>query len=330
MSAQTILNLANCSTQGNTGGTFCNVEPSYILYAFAVPKGTVIPATALASQSAFVAYVKSALWNNSKSARWQMTPKLVDFKDNTKEPTMENLDGYENTTQWLPYDWEFRFANGFSGATKNVHQIWRQYINQQQNIFDFFFVDANNVWIGTQGLDGTGAQGLASVAVSNITINDYKPATVKTGNIYTLHLIIQNNQDLNANYQAVNSMTATSSFKALTDVNTKAGTTTSSQTNIYVSGMIGGNTLGKQYGTTLASASAWVILDTTTGTKTFTISGVTYDAVNDQYNIAGTWSASSTGDTISVGLATPSVMTVTPFFANIVTEGNNIYNFVTA
>ena len=323
-----LLNLANCSTQGNTGGTFCNSEPAYILYAFAVPKGTVIPNTAFASQSAFAAYVNSQLKADSKATRWQVTPKLVDFKDNTKEPTMENLDGYENTTQWLPYDWEFRFANGFSGATKNVHQIWRQYINQQQNLFDFLFVDANNLWIGTQALDSTSAQGLGSVAVSNITVNDYKPATVKTGNIYTLHLIIQNNADINQGFASFQSTTLTSKFKALTDVSIVAGTTATTTTHIYVSGMIGGNTLGKQFGTTLAAAAAWVVIDTTDGTKVWTTTGVTYNATLDQYDITGSWSAAGATNIGQVSLAAPSVMTVTPFFQNIVTEGSNVYTFV--
>ena len=39
---------------------------------------------------------------------------LHEFKDDTKDPNMEDLDGYENTTQWLPYKWTWRFANGFS------------------------------------------------------------------------------------------------------------------------------------------------------------------------------------------------------------------------
>lgn len=328
--ATTILNMANCSTQGNTGGTFCNVEPAHILYAFAVPKGTVVPAASMTTQAVFSAYVTARLKSDSRTTRWQVTPKLVDFKDNTKEPNMEDLDGWENTTQWLPYNWTFRFANGFSGATKNVHQIWRQYINQQQNQYDFFFVDANNVWMGTQALDATGAVGLGAVAVSNITVNDYKPATPKTGNIYTLQLIIQNNADLNQNFASIQSTTQTSTFKALTDVSIVVSPvpTTITTTHIYVSGKIGGNTLGQQFGSTLAANTAWVVLDITNTGKTWTTSAVSYDSVNDQYDLTGSWSAANIGDTVTVGLAAPSVMTVTPFFANIVTEGTNKYTFV--
>lgn len=326
--ATTILNLANCATQGNTGGTFCNIEPSYILYAFAVPKGTVIPAANMITQAAFTTYVNARLKTDSKATRWQMTPKLVDFKDNTKEPTMENLDGYENTTQWLPYDWEFRFANGFTGATKNVHQIWRQFINQQQALYDFFFVDSNNVWIGTVDPNANG--GLASIAVSNITINDYAPATIKTGNIYKLHLIIQDNATLNAYFNSLISTTLTSTFKALTDVSTMVSPvpTTITTTHIYVSGKIGGNTLGKQFGTTLSAITAWTILDTTNTGKIWTSSAVSYDAANDQYDITGSWSATNGGDTITVAIAAPSVITATPFFLNIACEGTNIYSFV--
>lgn len=321
----TILNLANCSTQGNTGGTFCNIEPNYILYAFAVPKNTVVPAANMVSQSAFQTYVKSQLWSNSRTTRWQMTPKLVDFKDETKAPNMEDLDGWENTTQWLPYNWTFRFANGFAGATKNVHQIWRQYINQQQNQYNFFFVDANNNWIGTQALDATGAMGLGSVAVSNITVNDYKPATTKTGNIYTLQLIIQDNATLNGYYAALSSTTLTSTFKALTDVSVVAGTTTTTSTHIYVSGMVGGNSLGKQYGATLAVAAAWAVTDTTT-LATIVPSAVAYDAVNDQYNL--TVAATTATDVIQVAIAAPSVITGTPYFSTIVSEGSNVYQYV--
>jgi hypothetical protein len=322
--ATSILNLANCSTQGNAGGTFCNNEPVYFLYAVAIPKGSVIPASALVTQAAFKTYVQTtSLWANSRTNRWQITPKLVDFKDNTKEPNMEDLDGYENTTQWLPYDWTFRFANGFSGATKNVHQTWRQFYNQQQNFYDFLFIDANNLWLGTKALDSTGAQGMGGIPVSNITVNDYKPATPKTSNIYTLRLIIQDNATLNQNFASVQSTTLASTFKALTDVSIIAGTTTTTSMHIFVSGMIGGNTLGKQYGATLAVASAWAVLDAGVAVVP---SAVAYDAANDQYNL--TIAGSATGDAMSVGLATPSVMTITPFFANIVTEGTNVYSYV--
>src|SRR4051812_32813187 len=103
----TILNLANCASQGNTGGTFCNVEPSFFAYAIPVPKGTVIPASALASQAAFKSYVQNAFWSDTRQNRWQKSPKLVDFKDGTKEPVMEDLDGYQNLTQMPPYVWNY-------------------------------------------------------------------------------------------------------------------------------------------------------------------------------------------------------------------------------
>ena len=327
---ESLLNLGNCATQGNTGGTFCNAEPARILYAFAVPKGTVIPKSATLSQAAFATYVNARLKSDNRSDRWQVTPKLVQFKDDTKEPTMEDLDGWENTTQWLPYKWTWRFANGFAGATKNVHQIWRKNINQQQNQFDFLFVDANNLWMGRTGIDATGAASLGAVAVSNITVNDFKPATVKEGNIYTLTLIIQDNADLNENFAAIQSTTQTSSFKALTDVSIIASPvpTTITATHIYVSGRIGGNTLGKQYGTTLADITAFVITNTSASAKVWTSTAVSYDVVNDQYDITGSWSASATGNTITVGLAAPSIMTVSPFFANIVTEGTNLYSYI--
>lgn len=327
--AASILSLANCATQGNTGGTFCNNEPSYFLYIVAVPKGTVIPASAMTTQAAFAAYVRSMLWNDTRSLRWQISPKLVSFKDDTKAPNMEELDGYENTTQWMPYNWQWRFANGFSGATKNVHQIWRMYINQQQNQFDFLFIDANNLWVGTQALDSSSLNGLGGVAVSNITVNDFKPATPKTGNVYTVQLIIQNNSELNGYYESLLSSTNTSTFKSLTDVSIVKSPvpTTITATHIYVSGRIGGNTLGKQYGTTLADVSAWVVLDTTNTGKTWATSAVSYDAVNDQYDLTGSWSSANSGDTVTVGLAAPSVMTVTPFFAPIITEGTNKYTF---
>ena len=324
-----LLNLANCSTQGNTGGTFCNIEPVYIVYAFFVPVGTVIPATALASQAAFTTYVQTtSLWANSRSSRWQRSPKLGDFKDNTKEPNLEDIDGYMATTQFLPYDWTYRCITGQSGTSKNLWQTWRAYINGQQDLFNVYFVDANNQWLGTSALDSTGAQGLGSISLTNILIYDWGQATTKTANKYMMRLMLADNTQLNQYFAGFTCTTNTANYKPLTDVAIVAGTTAISATHIYVSGTIGGNTLGKQFGTTLAAVSAWVITDTTTGTKTFTASGVTYDTVNDQYNIAGTWSTSNTGDTVTVALATPSVMTVTPFFTAIVTEGTNIYSYV--
>lgn len=320
----TLLNMAACSTQGNTGGTFCNLEPVRILYIFAVPKGTVIPAANMASQSAFATYVNARLHSDSRTTRWQVTPKLVEFKDNTKEPNTEDLDGFMNTTQWLPYDWQFEFANGFSGATFNVFQVWRNYINQQQNLYDFIFVDANNLWFGTSGLDGTGANGLASVALSNITVFDWKPATTKSTNKYGIRIIIQNNADLNQNWTSLQSTTQTSTFKALTDVSITAGTTAISATHIFVSGKIGGNTLGAQFGSTLAAATAWAVFNTTTSLA-IVPSAVSYNATLDQYDL--TVASVTTGNVVNVGIAVPSVITVTPFFANIVTEGTNVFTY---
>ena len=323
-----ILNIANCSTQGNTGGTFCNVEPSYIAYAVVVPKGTVIPASAMVSQAAFASYVQARLYSDSRTTRWQLSPKLVDFKDGTKEPVFEDLDGYQNLTQMPPYVWAYRFANGFAGATKNIHKIWRKYIHQQQNLFSFFFIDANNVWIGQDTKDNAGLGTLTSIDATSIVVNDWKQATPKTGNMYALMIGLADNAQLNANYGSVASTTLTSSFKGLIDVTLTKGVTTTTSTHIYVSGIIGSNTLGKQYGATLAAAlTAFVITNKTDGANAFTISAVSYDATNDQYDITGAWGSSAAGDTVEVSLAAPSVMTITPYFAPITTEGDNVYTF---
>lgn len=321
-----LLNLANCSTQGNTGGTFCNNEPQRILYVYAVPVGTVIPATAMASQAAFKTYVQTtSLYANSRTVRWQMSPKLVDFKDNTKDPNMEDLDGFMNTTQFLPYDWEFRFANGFSGATMNVYQIWKNYINGQQDLYSFLFVDANNMWFGTSALDSAGANGLGAVNVSNITVYDWKPATTKSTNQYKIRMIIQNNADFTQNFTSFQATTQTSTFKALTDVSIIAGTTVTTSTHIYVSGMIGGNTIGKQFGSTLAAAAAWAVYNVT-GAAAIVPSAVSYNSVLDQYDL--TVAATTTTNVINVGIAVPSVITATPYFASIVTEGSNVYSYI--
>lgn len=325
--ANLILNIANCSTQGNTGGTFCNAEPGYLAYALPVPKGTVIPNTALVSQAAFTTFVQAALWANSRTTRWQKSPKLVEFKDGTKEPQTEDLDGYMVLTQMMPYVWTYRFANGFSGATKNLHQIWRADIHQMQNFYDFFFIDSNNMWWGTNALDSTGAQGMGAISLTQIIIPDWVQATPKSANKYNMMIVLADNGQLNANFASVQCSTLASAFLALTDVSVTVGVTATTSTNIYVSGKIGGNTLGKQYGAALAIAALWVITDITTGTKTFTTSGVTYDAVNDQYKIAGTWSTSNTGDSVTVALASPSVITAAPYNMPIVTEGTNVLTY---
>ena len=322
----TLLNLANCSTQGNTGGTYCNIEPTYIVYAFAVPVGTVIPATSLATQAAFNTYVQTtSLYANSRTIRWQRSPKLGDFKDNTKEPNMEDIDGYMSTTQFLPYDWQWRFITGQSGASKNLYSTWRAYINGQQDLYEFLFVDANNQWLGTNKLDSTGAQGLGSIGVTNILIPDWAPATTKTANKYMMRLMLADNSQLNVSFAGFASTTQTSTFRPLTDVSIVAGTTTTTSTHIYVSGNIGGNTLGKQFGSTLAAAAAWAVTDVT-GSSTIVPSAVAYDATNDQYNL--TVAATTTGHTITVGIAVPTVITATPYFLPIVTEGTNVYSYV--
>jgi hypothetical protein len=325
------LNLANCSTQGNLGATFCNIEPSYFSYVMPIPKGFVIPNSVLTNTAtvSIWSYLQSVLWSNSRTARAQISPKLVDFKDMTKEPIEEDLDNFPVLTSMPPYVWSYRFANKFSGATKNLYQIWQTSIHQQQSQYDWLFIDSNNVLIGASALDSTGAAGLGGVAMSNQTVRDWMQATIKSANQYSLKLVIADNASLNVNFAAVQLGGLASTLRALTDVSLAIGATANTTTHIYVTGRIGGNTIGKQYGATLAAAlTAFVILDTTNSSKTWTTSAVSYDAVKDHYDITGSWSAANVGDTVSVSMATPSVMTVTPYFAPITTEGTNVLTFV--
>ncbi len=323
--AYTILNLANCAVQGNTGPTPCNSEPGIIRYLVFVPKGTVIPHTAMASQTAFTTYVLGRLRHDNPALRWQITPKLYGFKDNTEQPKTQDQDGTKVLTQMPPYNWEYSFANGTTGATKNIHQIFRQRIHQQQNLYSVFAIDENNLWIGQA--TGTNVQPTLTAAdLSSIIVGDWGQATTSTANSYKLMIALNDNSQLNAFFGSVASTTLASSLTGLTDVTLFAGVTSSTSTHIYVSGRIGGASLGARYGTVLDDAlTAFVITDTTNTAKTFTISAVSYDAANDQWDITGAWSTSNTGDTVTVALAAPSVMIATPYFAPIVTEGTNIY-----
>jgi hypothetical protein len=143
-------------------------------------------------------------------------------------------------------------------------------------------------------------------------VNDFMPKTSAALAKYPFRLQFANNdQMVNAGF--IGGAIFPDNTWGLISTTLALGATTNTATLYYVKGTMGcgATSIGATYGSTIAAAGAWVLRNVTLGTS-ITPSAVTYDADNDQYKFVVT--AATTGNTISIKLAAPSVLTATPYF----------------
>jgi len=307
-----IINLADCNTTANTGQVACAIRPDIVSYAIALPVGTVIPAAELTDSDTFNTYLAGLTIADTRSQRAYILPFLTNYTDNTGDPVTTNRNNYVATVQSKPYNWNY-LMNGSFCAYKNVFELF------QNSYYDIMFVDAMGTVWGTTAKDNTGADGVKGYSMYEVFVQDWKQKRPDDIAGYPIDFRLKNNLELitNAAFIASNFQVDTATM-GLSSVKLKAGTTASTATTLYVSGTLGcgGVSLGQTYGATLADDAAWTFNNANTGAP-ITVTGATYNAILDEYALT----LSSTPATpIVVGMAAPSVLTATPFFAYIVVE----------
>lgn len=314
-----ILNTTDCGIYANTGVVACATSPDIVSYAIAVPKGYVFPVADLADAATFNAALADLTIANT--GRAYILPFLTNFTDNTGDPVTTNRNNYVATVQNKPYNWRY-LMNGTYCLFQQVKQLLKA------NVYDWLFVDAmGNVW-GTEGTDTAGNASMGGIQMFEVWVEDWMQKKPDDLNAYPINFRVLDNRQLNENsaFMATN-FTVNTATMGLAGIQLAAGTTSSTATHLYVSGtyICGGASLGETFGSTLAATGAWTVNNASTG-GSVTVSAVSYNSILDQYDLT---ISSTPATSVIVGLAAPSVLTATPYFAYIVTETPNKYTLTT-
>lgn len=316
--ASTVLNNSNCGNSTNMGTADCPLNPGVILYAIAIPKGYVVPNASLVDYATFNTKLYMLInATDSKAGRCYITKLLTEIKDNTGDPVTEERNNTPYVVTSKPYNWEWMVNCSFCDY-KNMLNL----LSLNQDKFDYLFVDDQfQVW-GTVANDTTGLPGLGGFSMAQVFVLDWTPKTTKALAKYVLRMNFANNLQITKNALFVQSNFNVSSAHGLVDVVLFAGTVgTTSATVLYVKGRYGCNasSLGATYGTVINAATAWSVVPAAGGAA-IVPSGVAYNATTDEFALTIT---STPATALVVGLAVPSVITATPYFAYLITEQAN-------
>ena len=149
--------LAAAASVRNTGlDSLGLLDPTNIKGGFFCPPGYVIPAASFPNSGLLTQFKNDAM-NDSKSLRIFPFANFAEHKDNSEKPVEEKL-GYGDigTVRDGIYDLQYRFRRGGLLLSNKLRSF-----NRQGNYY--LFVDNNNLLIGTQGVDATGAPSLAAI-----------------------------------------------------------------------------------------------------------------------------------------------------------------------
>jgi hypothetical protein len=318
----TAINTVNNAAKTNMGWAGQPFEPSLYKWALFIPKGYVIPETAMVSQAAFKAELESLLYADVNGQRARLTPRVAEFKNPTDKPLVDKKDGIDYLGGFPPYSFQFTFEPNFQ-ANINMKLL----LNNRQNYYDMLLCDDLQNWVGRSAVDAAGGNGMGGYELSTLIVNNYMPKEYGKINGYEMTVAIPNYTQMNQGFAFYASNVSGSSFLNLTDVILKAGVGTNSATDLYVSGTLGnGNpmpnpaaeTLGQTCGEILNASGApfsFRVFDPT-GATPATITSISYNAPTDTYHIVG----SGFVNTGLVYLAIPSILTVDPFNQILTTE----------
>lgn len=315
--AATILNNANCGNSTNMGTADCPLNPGVILYTIPIPKGYVIPNASLTSNSVFNTKLYTLInATDSKSARCYITKLLTEIKDSTGDPVTEDRNNTPYIVTNKPYNWKWLVNCSFCDYRNMLNLL-----SLAQDKFDFLYVDDQfQVW-GRAANDTSSLPGMGGFSMAQVFVPDFMTKTTKNLPKYEIQHNFLNNTQLTLNGVFAQSNFDPTQAHGLIDVVLSAGTTSSTATVLYVQGAYGcaASNLGDTYGSTLAAAAAWSVVPAAGGAA-IVPSGVVYNAILKQWALT---IASTPATALIVGLAVPSVLTATPYFAYLVTETSN-------
>lgn len=300
MGSPSINTIAQALSPSNVGIGAYQLDPKIIKGALIVPKGYALTGAQVATlQTKLVADTL----NDAKNLRIYPIANFVETKDSSEAapdqkfgygPSLKVRDGY--------YTWSFQFVQG----GKTLNDALRTFNGPS---WDAFFIDANNVLMGTQNPND--AAGLKAIPITQIYTEPFKLNDGKKVAEYIIEFTFdpkyineESTYISNASFDILNTILGLQTVN-LTVGN--ASTPAAKTWTVNVATPLGVN-LGPIYGTTPGSAlskiSAWTVSDQTTGVS-LTISTVTYNSSTQLFTIVTSNAPGSVGDTVAINLVGP-------------------------
>lgn len=313
---------------GNTGLCQYGFDHTVINGAYLVPKGTLIPANSLVSQSSIATVINAGLINQTPSLRWYGFTPLDNFKLNTKEPSSEDSGLLQTVVTAFQPSFNFDWKTNFN-TWQNVFKAFQNC----QGFYDIFFVDNSGNLIGTA--DPAGSGGLLSIALYQWFMYDHKPMDSKDPNIFTIRITLQDRNQFNNYFAAVQAGIVMRTQQMVQSVYL-----TDAVAGVYsglalVSGQIavtgtfsnGAADLAFWYGVNasspLTATNNWIVTDLNTGSAV-TISAIAVKSIVSggiTYNVfVLTCSGTTAGHVYQVKLGTITNLTTTNSSAYFVTD----------
>lgn len=303
------LNAIQCaSISANTGIGSCPFDPSNIIGAILCPKNTSLSAT---TQSALQTALEAAAQSASPLTRILPIYAFAEPKDSSEDITVQNFSSGEKKVVREGYiDWEFQFLAGGLDLSNKIRLL-------NQGAFDFYFVDSNNVLLGTTDpASGTNIKAIPATG-GFVRANPWKMNDGSKVTAYTIRFVFQPKWiNENVKYAPVG-FDMPSNVQGLQDVvlSSPAANATTGSFDLQATVANGQIDMYAEYSTLLASASLWVATNTATGAS-ITISSVTATSsftaspANDGWVIALATTAPPypASGTVTFSLASPSVL----------------------
>lgn len=324
------VNLNYVDLTGNTGNIPNYLEPSLIRAMVLVPKSFKgIPASDMITSAAFEAYVAGKFVADARKDRWFAFINLDEFKDATKQPSVD--DTGLNQQKVIKYntlmEWRYLTNMGNFIEALNFHNM--------QNYFNCFFIDLNGTWFGSKDVSGT--YQLCPYTIQQLFIGDRTFLTDKKLNMYPISCQLSNRAQIQENFEYFAAGTDPLAIEmlqnvVLTDQSALLGAALAIDPtkDIVITAKVGQGSTDfiSEYGS-LLTAACFVAYDKTMGAPA-TIASIatgTIDVAGQTYNYATiTLSAAPTaGDVVNVALAAPSV-TFPEIATEVVTETQNTVN----
>lgn len=198
MATPSNVNLNTALNTGNTGTAKSSVNRSIPTAVVMVPAGTVVPPSALVSQSAFATYINAKFIADDRTTRWFALQNLDKFTDATKAKSTEDTGIYQFDVFKFSPKFSFRYMMNFSNFVEALQ------FNGCQGFYDYFFFDASGNFIGAKDIAG-GTQGMRAITNAQMFVEDMGFHTTTNDNMYMFTTTCADRSQLNENsaiYQA--------------------------------------------------------------------------------------------------------------------------------
>lgn len=269
------LNTLQCANNAaNTGIDACTFDFKKIVGVILTPKGYVIPAAALASDTALVTQLQNDAENSSKSLRIYPIWNMEEITDSSEKTVIQSTTyGNRHPVRDGYMDWAFQFfVGGLSLLTK------LQQFNASPSGKDFLFVDENNSILGTAGVDSTGKACIMAIpsdggffrALPWLPNTGQKLSTYMTQISFAPQWI---NQYVTFTTCAQNLPTSVVGLETVILSNPSANVTSGSF-NIVALTQDSGTNMYNEYSTQLSVGTLWTAYNTQTG-QTIPVTSVT-------------------------------------------------------